>query len=58
MLAKRGHVRQAERALAQSGPVGSADSAELGDMAKRVGTEIAEGFGVRRSAYAKGIENE
>ena len=40
------HVRQAERPLAQSGPVAETAGAELRDMAKRVGAEIAVFFRV------------
>jgi len=56
--AKRRHVRQFQRAGAQTCAIRSTGGAELGDVAQRVGAEIAILLGIRRATHAEGIQNE
>ena len=52
------HVGKLERPRAQPGPVGRAGRTEFGNMAERVGAEIAIVGGIRCVAYAEGIQDE
>ena len=52
------HVRQRQRPCAQAGPVRQACRTLLGDVAERIGTEIAIGLRIRSPSDAKGIKNK
>jgi hypothetical protein len=44
--------------LRRSGLIGKAGGALLGDVAERIGAQIAIGFRVRRASDAKRVKNE
>ncbi len=52
------HVGKVQRAFAHAGAIRRSGRAELGDVAKRIGAQVAIGFGIRRTAYAEGIEDK
>jgi hypothetical protein len=56
--AKRLHVRQCQRSLAQIRSVSQARRTLLRDVAECIGSQVAIGFRIRRAADTKGIKNK